>query len=94
MTFTAITRFSFDDPIPNNARFEHFILFTLTERKIITEFIDSLVKNMNDDFEEKYPGNGCIITYTYIGSELTFIANNDVNALNPRVEFRYNAIKY
>jgi hypothetical protein len=68
MTFTTISKFTFDDPNPNNARIEHFILFTLTGRKTITEFLDYLVRSMNDKIEENYPGQNCVLTYTFIGS--------------------------
>jgi hypothetical protein len=48
---------------------------------------------MNNLLQEQYHGSGYVITYTYEGSNLPFITNIPVNTINPRLEFRYDAIR-
>jgi hypothetical protein len=57
MTFTSITRFTFDNPNGGN-KFSDVLLFTLTGRKTITEFIDYIARSLNNDLLAQYPGSG------------------------------------
>jgi hypothetical protein len=72
MTFTAIARFGIDsgalDQYGVPIRKYEVILFTLTGKKSITEFIDYLVRSMNNLLQQYYHANGYAVTYTYIGS--------------------------
>jgi hypothetical protein len=83
MTFTSITKFTFTDPSDINNRIIDVILFMLTGKKTITEFIDYIVRAMNNRLQKYYYEYGWVITYTYFGSLLTFITNAPNNTINP-----------
>ncbi|GMO12713.1 MAG: hypothetical protein Ta2E_01250 [Mycoplasmoidaceae bacterium] len=75
MTFTAVSQFSFEDPIQNWVQITKMITSTLDGTKTITNFWDWLVTQMNDLFNENYPENHFLVTYTFNNIQLMILSN-------------------
>jgi hypothetical protein len=98
MTFTAGVFFSFINPYEKLRRMRREIIFTLTGKNSITDYLDYLILKLNEILFNYYSSDNAIISYTYNKNKLTFSSNiqynNNLNLdIHPRFSFFGDAIK-
>ncbi|GMO12999.1 MAG: hypothetical protein Ta2E_01830 [Mycoplasmoidaceae bacterium] len=93
MTITAVSQFSFDDPVQNTVHIS-MITYTLDGTKTITDFLDYLVTQMNDILNKSSSGNNFIVTYMFNNTLLMILSNLPFSGINSSIIFAYGPIKF
>lgn len=93
MSIIGVASFSFDNPNQQDTRFTDLISFTLTDKKTITEYLDYLVRRMNEDVMLYYPNNINPVAYMYRNSNLSIITSIPQGIINARIIFQHHAIR-